>query len=80
MQGGLDDKQLQQIVMKEELRFYNTTLYSCFKECVKSMGSQNLSSGEAVCLENCFKKTLNSYQRLTEALNYANTQRLQSKT
>ena len=76
---SISDPKIQQIVMKEEFRFYNHVLYSCFKECVRSMASQKLSSTEEDCLKNCFKKTVSSYQRLTEALNYANTLRMQNK-
>ena len=65
--------------MKEEFRFYNHVLYSCFKECVRSMSGPKLIPAETTCLENCFQKTFGSYQRLTEALNYANTVRLQNK-
>jgi Tim10/DDP family zinc finger len=76
---AIDNQKIQQIVMKEEIRFYNTLVYSCFKECVKSMASQKLLPAESDCLENCYKKTFTSYQRLTEALNYANAVRIQQK-
>ena len=58
---GVDQK-----LLKQELRFFNYMVYSCFKACAHPLENRNSTIEDEKCLENCFRKILNSHQRLKE--------------
>ena len=75
MQAGLSEADLRKLMMVEELKHYNQTVEKCFKECVWSMTSKDLTTPEMTCLENCYKKVLNFNERMGQMLNVVVQQR-----
>ena len=58
-------------LMYEELKYYNTMHESCFRECIFSMASKELTKDERGCLHNCFKKTAKYNERFAQATTIA---------
>ena len=72
---GLSDGDLRKMMMVEELKHYNHTVERCFKDCVWSMSSKDLTQPETVCLENCYKKVVKFNERMGQMLNVVVQQR-----
>lgn len=56
-------------LIKQEFRFYNYMVLTCFKACVRGFDNNTLSESEAKCGENCCKKVLASFDKIQESVN-----------
>lgn len=77
MQAGLSEAELRHLMMVEELKHYNQIVERCFKECVWSMTSRDLTRPETQCIENCYKKVVKFNERMGQMLNIVGQQRAQ---
>lgn len=75
MQTGLSEAEVRKMMMVEELKHFNQLVEKCFKECVWSMSSKDLTRPEVACLENCYTKVVKFNERMGQMLNVIVQQR-----
>ena len=49
----MDNSYYMKKALKENLRLYNSIVYSCFKDCVIQLNTENMSPTDEVCVKNC---------------------------
>ena len=65
----MDNSYYMKKALKENLRLYNSIVYSCFKDCVIQLNTENMSPTDEVCVKNCLGKSLSSNTKLVESMN-----------
>ena len=62
-QGGMD---VNEMSMQISFQIMNSTMESCFRDCVSDFRAGELSSNEQTCLKNCAVRGFNTMQIMGE--------------